>query len=76
MAKKPWTPPEETKPCPYHPDVQMTWVQKRLGKTKRSKLWWFERCEECEWNPPDLGSGDDGRTSPNVKHQLEREVGD
>lgn len=66
-----WTPPKELRKCPYHPDIDLEWIQKHAGKTRRSKLIWVERCEECEWNPPDISS-DLGRTSPDIKHHLDR----
>lgn len=70
MAKE-WTPPEKLEPCPYHPDVQMVWRRKHTGKTRKSKLWWFQCCDECEWNPPDIPSFNDvGRTSPDVKRPI------
>lgn len=75
MGNKEWTPPPPRK-CPYHPDVTMEWVQKHSGKTRKSKLWWVERCEECEWNSPfeSLGSShcDDGNTSPEIKTHLQK----
>jgi hypothetical protein len=56
-----FTPPP-AKPCPLHPDVMMEWVQKKISNTngrsynaRKYRLWWVERCEECEWNPPKIG---------------------
>lgn len=70
MSKKKWTPPEETDRCPYHPEIKMVWRQKRIGE---AKPWWFQCCDECEWNPPDVPSVyDNGRTSPDILTHLDR----